>query len=102
MWANTDGQNVKKIVKRINKLNLSETAEIIFQNTMFSFSYAPENLLEKDFLDLKVNWLIKNNKDDLVEKFLEKNEEFPNKKNNSVFSRSKHLKCKYKIGLRKK
>ena len=80
MWANTDGQNVKKIVKRINKLNLSETAEIIFQNTMFSFSYAPENLLEKDFLDLKVNWLIKNNKDDLVEKFLEKNEEFPNKK----------------------
>ena len=80
MWANTDGQNVKKIVKRINKLNLSETAEIIFQNTMFSFSYAPENLLEKDFLDLKVNWLIKNNKDDLVEKFLQKNEEFPNKK----------------------
>ena len=80
MWANTDGQNVKKIVNRINKLNLSETAEIIFQNTMFSFSYAPENLLEKDFLDLKVNWLIKNNKDDLVEKFLEKNEEFPNKK----------------------
>tara|TARA_B100002052_G_scaffold48483_1_gene41548 strand:+ start:753 stop:2489 length:1737 start_codon:yes stop_codon:yes gene_type:complete len=80
MWANTDGQNVKKIVKRINKLDLSETAEIIFQNTMFSFSYAPENLLEKDFLDLKVNWLIKNNKDDLVEKFLEKNEEFPNKK----------------------
>ena len=80
MWANTDGQNVKKIVNRINKLNLSETAEIIFQNTMFSFSYAPENLLEKDFLDLKVNWLIKNNKDDLVEKFLEKNEEFQNKK----------------------
>jgi hypothetical protein len=80
MWANTDGQNVKKIVKRINKLNLSETAEIIFQNTMFSFSYAPENLLEKDFLDLKVNWLIKNNKDDKVEKFLEKNEEFQTKK----------------------
>ena len=24
-----------------------------------------------------------------------------NEKNNSVFSRSKHLKCKYKIGLRK-
>ena len=32
---------------------------------MFSFSYAPENLSEEEFLDIKINWLIKNKKDDL-------------------------------------
>ena len=29
MWANTDGKNVQTIA-RLNKLNLSETAESIF------------------------------------------------------------------------
>ena len=79
MWANTDGKNIKKIISRLNKLNLSETAENILLNTLFSYSYAPENLNEKDFLDIKINWLIKNKKDDLIEQFLTKNRDFPNK-----------------------
>ncbi len=79
MWANTDGKNIEKIISRLNKLNLSETAENILLNTLFSYSYAPENLNEKDFLDIKINWLIKNKKDDLIEQFLTKNRDFPNK-----------------------
>ena len=71
MWANTDGKNVQTIA-RLNKLNLSETAESILLNTLFSYSYAPENLSERDFLDIKINWLIKNKKDDLIEQFLKK------------------------------
>ncbi len=79
MWSKTDGKNIQKTIKRINKLELSDTAENIFLSTLFSYSYSPENLSEKDFLDLKINWLIKNKKDDLIEEFLKKNNEFPNK-----------------------
>ena len=79
MWSKTDGKNIQKTISRINKLTLSETAENIFVNTLFSYSYSPKNLSEKDFLDLKINWLIKNKKDNLVEQFLKKNSDFPNK-----------------------
>ena len=35
---------------------------------------------EEKLLDLKINWMIKNKKSDLIEKFLESNNEFHNKK----------------------
>ena len=79
MWSNTDGQSIKKTISRIDKLSLSETAENIFLNTIFSYSYPPENISDKDFLDLKIDWLIKNKKDNVIEEFLKKNNEFPNK-----------------------
>ena len=79
MWSNTDGKSVEKIISRINKLNLSETAENLFLNTIFSYAYTPKNISEKEFLNIKINWLIKNKKDDLIEQFLIKNTEFPNK-----------------------
>ena len=79
MWSNTDGQNIRKTIARINKLKLSKTAKNIFFNTIFSYSYPPANINEKDFLNIKINWLIKNKKDDLIEQFLNKNNDFPNK-----------------------
>ena len=79
MWSKTDGKNIQKTISRLNKLELSETAENILLNTLFSYSYAPTNLGEEDFLDIKINWLIKNKKDDLIEQFLQKNNDFPNK-----------------------
>ena len=79
MWSNTDGKNIQKTISRINKLDLSETAENILMNTLFSYSYAPKNLSEKEFLEIKTNWLIKNKKDALIEQFLTKNNDFPNK-----------------------
>ena len=45
-----------------------------------TYAYAPKNISENEFLDLKISWLIKNKKDDLLEKFLNKNENFANKK----------------------
>ena len=69
----------KKQFHVFNKLKLSETAENILLNTLFSYAYAPENLSEKEFLDIKINWLIKNKKDKLIEQFLTKNNDFPNK-----------------------
>ena len=79
MWSNTDGANIEKTISRISKLQLSETAENLFLNTLFSYSYTPENISEKDFLKIKINWLIENNKDTLIEEFLKKNNDFPNK-----------------------
>ena len=79
MWSKTDGKNIQKTISRISKLKLSETAENLFLNTIFSYSYAPINLSDENFLNLKINWLIENKKDNLIEEFLKKNNNFPNK-----------------------
>ena len=80
MWAASDGGNVRNIIKRINNLNLSVTAENIFLTTMMSYSYLPKNISDEEFLDIKIDWLIENKKGNVLEKFLEKNLEFHNKK----------------------
>ena len=35
---------------------------------------------EKEFVNLKIDWMIENRKIDLIEKFLKQNNTFPNKK----------------------
>ena len=79
MWEKTEGKEIKNILKRINKLQLSKTAEDLFINTFYSYSYLPKNMTEKELLDLKISWMIENNKNELIEKFLESNNEFYNK-----------------------
>ena len=80
MWSQTDAQNVRSSISRINKLNLSTTAEKLFEITILSFSYPPKEMDEKEFLNLKIDWMINNKKTILVEKFLKQNESFHNKK----------------------
>jgi len=80
MWSNTDGETIKTTFRRIEKIKLSKFSEDMFVNTIMTYSYAPKNKLsEKEFLDLKLNWLIKNNKNSLIEKFLNNNLEFNGK-----------------------
>ncbi len=80
MWVNTDGENIKNTFKRIDKIKLSSFSEKIFINTMMTYSFAPKNKLsENEFLKLKLNWLIKNNKNDVIENFLNNNLEFNGK-----------------------
>ena len=80
MWSSTDGAEIKKIFKRIEKVKLSSFSEKIFIDTIFTYSYpAKTNLSEEEFLKLKINWLIKNNKLDLIEEFLNTNLEFSGK-----------------------
>ena len=81
MWSNTDGKEIRKIFSRIDKIKLSSVAEEIFIKTIMTHSFSPKsNLSEEEFLELKINWLIKNKKDALLEKFLNTNKEFKNKK----------------------
>ena len=68
MWSNTDGRSIEKMISRISKLNLSETAENIFSKHNFLF-LSPENISEKEFLDIKINWLIKIKKIILLKSF---------------------------------
>ena len=81
MWINSEGTRVKDTIDRINKIKLSSFAEEIFTNTLFTISKLPNrNMTNREFIDYKLDWLIKNNKDDLIATFLNKNKEFPNKK----------------------
>jgi len=81
IWSNTNGNEIKNIFSRINKIKLSSSAESLFTDIIMTRAYSPQNnISEKDFLNLKIEWLIKNRKDNLIEEFLNKNENFPNKK----------------------
>ncbi len=80
MWSNTDGETIKNTFKRIEKIKLSKFSEEMFVNTIMTYSYSPKNKLsDKEFLKLKINWLIKNNKYNLIENFLNNNLEFDGK-----------------------
>tara|TARA_B100000780_G_scaffold278792_1_gene253713 strand:+ start:212 stop:1948 length:1737 start_codon:yes stop_codon:yes gene_type:complete len=75
MWSKSDGNEIKNIFKRINKIKLSKSAEDFFISTILTYSFSPtNNLTNEEFLSLKVEWLIENNKDNLLEQFLNKNE----------------------------
>ena len=80
MWSKTNAEDVRSSIKRLNKIKLSRTSNQIFEKTLFSFSYPPQGMNEKEFIDLKIDWMIKNKRVDLIEKFLNQNNEFHNKK----------------------
>ena len=80
MWMRTNGELIKQSLKRIEKIKLSKFSEEIFLNTILTYSYSPQkNLSEKEFLKIKIDWLIKNNKIEIIENFLNKNLEFEGK-----------------------
>ncbi len=80
MWSTTNSEDVLSSLKRIKKINLSNTSKEILEYTLLSFSYPPEGMSKKKFVQLKINWLIDNDRSDLIESFLKQNEEFDGKK----------------------
>ena len=79
MWSSTSAEDVRASIKRLNKIKLSNTSNEILENVLLSFSYPPDGMQEKEFVELKINWLIKNNRSDLIEMFLRQNQEFNGK-----------------------
>ena len=79
MWSSTKGEDIKASLKRIEKIKLSKTANQILERILLSFSYAPKGMSENEFANLKINWLIKNRRSDLIESFLKQNDEFKGK-----------------------
>ena len=79
MWTSTNAEDVRASIKRLKKIKLSQTSNEILENILLSFSYPPEGMEEKEFVNLKINWLIENNRSDLIENFLKQNKEFSGK-----------------------
>ena len=79
MWSKTSADDIRSSIKRINKMELSNTSEKIFEKTLFSFAYPPKGMSDKEFTTLKINWMINNKKSDLIENFLNQNNAFHNK-----------------------
>ena len=79
MWSTTKADDVRASLKRIKKIKLSQTSNNILENILMSFSYPPQGMEEEEFVNLKLEWLIKNNRLDLIEKFLKQNKEFKSK-----------------------
>ena len=59
MWINSDGNEIKSIFNRIEKINLSNDAREILNTTLLTNSYFPiNNISEENFLSYKINYLI--------------------------------------------
>ena len=77
MWSNSNGNQLKNIFLRLNKINLSEDATEIMKIALLTNSYAPSiDISEDEFLTLRSDWLIKNSDLDLIEEYLVKNQIF--------------------------
>ena len=79
MWSSTKAEEIKASLNRLEKIKLSKTANEILQRILLSFSYAPIGMTEEEFTNIKINWLIKNNRSVLIESFLKQNDEFKSK-----------------------
>ena len=75
MWSNSDGLILKKLFKNINDYDLSSDASEILNIALLTNTYYPnKSITEKEFLNFKSNWLIKDSNLELIEEFLIKNQ----------------------------
>ena len=79
MWSTTSADDVKSSLKRLKEIKLSKTSNEILEKILLSFSYPPDGMTTNEFARLKINWLIDNNRQELIENFLKSNEEFEGK-----------------------
>jgi len=76
MWSNSNGKEIKVILEKLNKTNLSNDAKEIFDIVLLTNSYFPEeDITEEEFIDFKINYLINNNDKDLIKLYLIKNKD---------------------------
>ena len=92
MWSETDGIEIKKTLKRINKLKLSQLSEDLLFLVLFTNAYPPKtNLSSEEFLEIKVNWLIKKKRIRDLETLLKNNSEVSNNSQAIKFIINEHL-----------
>ncbi len=75
MWANSDGEKLKKLFKKIKKIDLSNDASEIMNVSLLTNAYYPgQNITEQEFLKFKTHFLIKTSELNLIEEFLINNQ----------------------------
>ena len=53
MWSSTSAEDLRLSLKRIDKIELSTSSNEILEAILFSFSYPPKGMSEKEFVNLK-------------------------------------------------
>ena len=77
MWLNSNGNQLRNIFSRLNKIELSEDASEIMNIVLLTNAYSPNiDMTESEFLKLRSQWLIKNSDLVLIEEYLVKNQNF--------------------------
>ena len=77
MWLNSDGDQIKNIFSKLDKIKLSNDSKEIIKIALLTNAQIPKkNISEKEFLNFKSKWLIKNSDLDLIEEYLIKNQIF--------------------------
>ena len=75
MWSNSDGDQLRNILKKLSKIDLSKDAAEIMKISLLTNAHPPKkNISEKEFLKFKSDLLIKNLDLDLIEEYLTKNQ----------------------------
>ena len=74
MWSKSNGDEIKLILSKLDKMNLSKDSKEILDIALLTNSYSPEdNITEEDFINFKLNYLIKTNDKNLIKLYLIKN-----------------------------
>ena len=77
MWKNSEGEEIKKIFKKISSQNLSNDAIDILEVALLTNSNVPNiNITREEFYIFQKNFLIKKNDLNLIKLFIEKNPDF--------------------------
>ena len=75
MWSNSDGDQLKNIFLKLNKLKLSNDAKEILNISLLTNAHSPKkNITYEEFLKFKSNWLIRNSDLNLIENYLIENQ----------------------------
>ena len=75
MWSNSNGNEIKLILQKLNRADLSKDADQILNIALLTNSYFPKaNITEEEFINFKTDYLIKKNDKSLINLYLIKNE----------------------------
>jgi len=80
MWSNSDGNEIKNLLKKINSKKLSNFSEKIMDIALLTNSYLPQNhISSEEFQNFTIEHLIKKRDFNLIKRFIIKNPNIINK-----------------------
>ena len=75
MWSNSNGDQLKYIFSNLKKMKLSKDASELMNIILLTNSYHPKkNISDNEFLEIKSDWLIRNDDRQLIKEYLIKNQ----------------------------
>tara|TARA_Y100000590_G_scaffold177283_1_gene202454 strand:+ start:2525 stop:4267 length:1743 start_codon:yes stop_codon:yes gene_type:complete len=80
MWSNSNGKEIKTLLKKINSSDLSSFSKKIMDIALLTNSYLPQNdISSEEFQNFAIQHLIKKKDFNLIKKFIIKNPNIANK-----------------------